>query len=286
MSIQTVFIRDAVDVVKWVSDKAHNLRAPLHRELIARAYVKGAGIEIGALHYPLRVPRQAKVRYVDRMTVPDLRKHYPELRIQNLVPVDIIDDGETLHTIADATQDFVIANHFLEHCQNPIGAIDSMLRVLKDQGIIYLAIPDKRYIFDRDRPVTPIEHHLRDYQQGPGWARKAHFEEYARLVHKVQEDAEVDREVKRLMDADYSIHYHTWTQLELLHLLVIMRQQLGLRFELELFLKNGGEMICILRKATAMLTNDGDRGRFAGAALPGALRSRLLAVLRERVSDR
>ena len=37
-----------------------------------------------------------------------------------------MDDGERLATIADATQDFVIANHFLEHCQDPLGALGNM----------------------------------------------------------------------------------------------------------------------------------------------------------------
>ena len=37
------------------------------------------GIEIGALHHPLPVPPEARVRYVDRMPVSELRRQYPEL---------------------------------------------------------------------------------------------------------------------------------------------------------------------------------------------------------------
>ena len=32
-------------------------------------------------------------------------------------------------------------------------------------SILYLAVPDKRYTFDADRPVTPTDHVLRDYQE-------------------------------------------------------------------------------------------------------------------------
>jgi len=85
----------------------------LDREVIAKTYIRGDGIEIGALHYPTKVSRRARVRYVDRMSVPDLRKHYPELNLLKLVHVDIVDDGERLETIGDLTQDFVIANHLL-----------------------------------------------------------------------------------------------------------------------------------------------------------------------------
>lgn len=116
----------------------------LDRESIANAYLVGNGIEIGPLHNPLRVPPQARVQYVDRMPVAQLREQYPELHRDRLVSADIIDDGERLESVQDASQDFVIANHFLEHCQNPIETISNMLRVLKPGGVLYICIPDKR----------------------------------------------------------------------------------------------------------------------------------------------
>lgn len=50
------------------------------------------------------------------MTVFDLREHYSELSSLDLVIVDIICDGEKLEKIENDSQDFVIANHFFEHC--------------------------------------------------------------------------------------------------------------------------------------------------------------------------
>src|SRR5687768_15644014 len=85
------------------------------RRRLARQYLRGAGLEVGALHHPLPAPAAARVRYVDRMSVPDLRKHYPDLAAEPLVPVDVVDDGERLATVPDGLQDFLIANHFLEH---------------------------------------------------------------------------------------------------------------------------------------------------------------------------
>jgi hypothetical protein len=89
------------------------------RTRIANGYLSGEGIEIGALHNPLPMPRSARVRYVDRLPVSELRAHYPELEHEPLVQVDILDDGERLATIADSSLDFVVANHFLEHTQDP-----------------------------------------------------------------------------------------------------------------------------------------------------------------------
>jgi SAM-dependent methyltransferase len=219
----------------------------LDRRTIAARYLRGTGIEIGALHVPLPMPPSARVKYVDRMSEAELRQQYPELNDRRLVQVDIIDDGERLEHIPAASQDFVVANHLLEHCQNPIGAIRNMLRVLKAGGILYLCVPDKRYTFDIDRPVTPIEHLLRDDEEGPEWSRRQHFEEWVRLVRRVPE-GEVEEQTAHLMETDYSIHYHVWTQVELLKLISTLRDELRFGFEVELFLKREYEVVLVLRK--------------------------------------
>jgi predicted SAM-dependent methyltransferase len=217
------------------------------REALAARYLRGTGIEIGALHNPLRTPPGALVRYIDRLHVTQLREHYPELNALPLVEVDIIDDGERLEAIPDGSLDFVIANHFLEHCQDPLRALVHFCRVLRVGGIVYLAVPDKRRTFDVDRPVTSLEHLLEDHAKGPARSRRAHFEEWARLVDRV-DDSELDRRVEELMAKDYSIHYHVWTQAELLELLAALRNRLQLPFEVEVLARNQHEHIVILER--------------------------------------
>ncbi|MDX6443615.1 MAG: hypothetical protein QOH71_689 [Blastocatellia bacterium] len=219
----------------------------LGRQLAAFRYLKGEGIEIGALHLPLQVPQVAKVKYVDRLSVAELRKQYEELSNLELVNPDIIADGELLETIQDSSQDFVIANHFIEHSQNPLMALTNMFRVLRDEGILYLAIPDKRYTFDVDRPVTTLDHVLTDYAKGPAWSKRDHFEEWVRLVNKTEDSVVQDR-MDELLRMDYSIHFHVWTQREMWEMLAALRSKLDVLFDIELFLKNGEECIFILRK--------------------------------------
>ena len=72
----------------------------IDRDHIAAAYLAGAGIEIGALHNPLRVTRAARVRYVDNVTAEEARRRFEDVRDAALVPVDILDDG-TLDQDAD-----------------------------------------------------------------------------------------------------------------------------------------------------------------------------------------
>lgn len=215
---------------------------------IAAQYLKGEGIEIGALHSPLQVPESVKVRYVDRLSVFDLRMQYPELNELPLVNVDIIDDGEVLGTVADASVDFVIANHMIEHCQNPIASLQNYLRVVKPGGTIYLAIPDKRYTFDRDRQVTPLEHLVRDYQEGPETSKISHFEEYIRLVDRVP-DTQLSARLRHLLvDMDFSIHFHVWTPSAFTEFLLYCQHELSDPFEIDLIQSNDAEFITILRK--------------------------------------
>ncbi len=217
------------------------------RKQIADAYLSGDGIEVGALHSPLIVSEQARVRYVDRLSVTNLKKQYPDLANSPLVEVDIIDDGELLLSINEASQDFVIANHMIEHCQNPLRTIENHLRVLKAGGILYMAVPDKRYTFDSSRSITTLEHLVNEYHHGAESSKLAHFTEWAKLVNKVPED-QVEKHVKHLMDIDYSIHFHVWTQVEFFELLWFCKQKLLFNFEIELFQKNSMEFIFILRK--------------------------------------
>jgi SAM-dependent methyltransferase len=216
------------------------------RQAIAAAFLHGDGIEIGALHQPLSVPRTARVKYVDRMKVAELRQHYPELVNAPLVETEIVDDGETLATIAGATQDFVIANHFIEHCENPLLTFQNLLRVLKPGGVLFMAVPDKRFTFDVDRPCTTLDHVLRDFSEGPEWSRGQHYEEWTRLVNKHTDPSQVAAETQHLSAMKYSIHFHVWSAPELLELVQALRRMA--QFELELFLRNGIESLLILRK--------------------------------------
>lgn len=224
-------------------------RPPLDRKRIAELYLRGDGIEIGALHQPLPVPETARVRYVDRMSVADLRKQYPELGHLPLVEPDVIDNGEELTQFAADSLDFIVANHFIEHCANPFRTIENLLRVLRPGGVIYLAIPDKRYTFDRDRIPTPVDHLLRDYREGPSWSRRAHFAEWVRVVNKIRDEEQAERDTIQLMEIDYSIHYHCWTQAGMFEFIALLKAELGFPFDVELFLKQGIECIFILRKS-------------------------------------
>jgi len=119
------------------------------REDLAARYLRGDGLELGALNLPLRLPAGARVRYVDRKAVPE--EDWPEMAGQGFAPVDVVDDAQTLATVPDGSQDFVVANHVLEHLEDPIAALEAFARVLRPGGVAYIALPEHERTFDAPR---------------------------------------------------------------------------------------------------------------------------------------
>jgi SAM-dependent methyltransferase len=218
---------------------------------LARRHLRGTGLEIGALDKPLRLPGSATVSYVDRMAVPDLREHYPELVKAPLVNVDVVDDGERLGSVASETVDFVIANHFFEHCEDPIGTLAHHARVTRPGGRLFIAIPDKRFTFDHARPVTALEHVIRDHDEGPEWSRSGHYDEWAREVSRVLNhipDDLLQTEARTLEETGYSIHFHVWTPVAWLQLLSHCACDRWVPVEVLAAEQNGHEFITVLAR--------------------------------------
>lgn len=265
------------------------------RTEFSNRFLAGEGIEIGPLHQPLPMPPHARARYVDRMHVDELRREYPELAEWDLTDVDIVDDGEALATIADASQDFIVANHFLEHCENPIRTIETHLGKLKPGGVLFYAVPDKRFTFDFRRPVTALEHMVADYEEGPERSRSEHYEEWSRLVvdeespsvgtlAQANSEEWVAKKARELEESRYSIHMHVWTQAEFLRLILDVRERFGEPFDLEAAARQSIEFIVVLRKVGPLPAAPG-----AAAADRTArgrnLVGRALAAVRRRKRD-
>jgi SAM-dependent methyltransferase len=226
-------------------------------ELAARVglgnrYLYGSGIEIGALQKPLKLSEGCQVRYIDRMTIGKLLEHYPEMAKFPLQAPDIVDDGQQLAHIAEDSQDFIIANHFLEHCPDPIRSIHNMLRVVKQGGILYLAVPDKRHTFDLRRPATPYSTLKNAYVSGQRTGTAELFHEWARLVMGLPPE-EAKKRAEELIEEDYSIHYNVWATTDLLSFLLAARQDFQIPFELIAAVSSENETIVLLERTAGRL---------------------------------
>lgn len=238
----------AVDTVRLEPEvQAYELAA---RDGLAAKFLSGSGLEIGALQRRLNLPPGCDARYVDRMPFEMLLEHYPELRGLPIQPPDIIDDGETLSTIDDESQDFVAANHFLEHCQDPVGAIVNLLRVIRTGGFLYMAVPDRNYTFDSERPPTRYEMLSATHIAGVRPDRERLFAEWARYVHRLEGDA-LELETARLLAENYSIHYNVWSLPELLDFLSRARIDFQLPFRISGVVSSENEVIAVLQRTSA-----------------------------------
>ncbi len=123
--------------------------------------LSGTGIEIGALHHPVVDRSMADVLYVDHADTTALHAKYEgHTNVEDIVDVDVVWHDEPL---VDALKgrgpvDWVVASHVIEHVPDLVGWLDQLADVLKDGGVVSLAIPDKRFCFDiRRRETDPAD---------------------------------------------------------------------------------------------------------------------------------
>ncbi|MCX7152760.1 MAG: methyltransferase type 11, partial [Proteobacteria bacterium] len=114
---------------------------------------------------------------------------------------------------------------------------------------LYYAVPDKRFTFDADRPLTTTEHFIADDTLGPQTSRAGHFEEWARLVEKVTDPDAARKTAKRLDAMNYSIHFHVWDFDSFMYFVDLVRERnTGLDFDWSHIGLHGFEIISVFTK--------------------------------------
>jgi SAM-dependent methyltransferase len=106
---------------------------------------------------------------------PDGQQHIAEATDMGKLPSD--------------TYDFVLSSHMLEHSANPILALSEWKRLLKNNGILVLLLPDKKHTFDHRRPTTTMEHLIADFDAGTKEDDLTHLPEILAL-HDLKRDPE------------------------------------------------------------------------------------------------
>ncbi len=148
---------------------------PLDRRDKALFYLdrSGRGLEIGPSYSPL-LPKEsgARIETVDHAPRDVLVAKYrsygvPEEKVRLIEEVDHIWDGGSLvDSVGGGSQfDFVIASHVIEHSVDLIAFLQDCDRLIKTTGRVSLVVPDKRFCFDRFKPLTSlgavVDAHLR-----------------------------------------------------------------------------------------------------------------------------
>src|SRR5437660_8728716 len=135
----------------------------MRREEIILSHIKrdGLGLEIGAGHAPVAPKKQGfRVHVLDHCDKKALiEKYRPHgVNIDNIEEVDFVWDGRSYTELIGRRHvyDWIIGSHVLEHTTDLIGFLNDCDSLLKKDGVLSLAVPDKRYCFDRFRPLRRI----------------------------------------------------------------------------------------------------------------------------------
>lgn len=173
----------------------------------------GVGIEIGPSHDPIAPKREGfNVHIIDHASREELLWKYHEHPIASdrIEEVDFIWKGQSYADLVGKTThyDWVIASHLIEHTPDLIAFLRDCESLLKDDGVLSLVIPDKRFTFDRFRPITGlarvIDSHFAGNKIHSAGACAEYFMNVAGKDHKLSWDARARGDYVFLHSAQYA----------------------------------------------------------------------------------
>lgn len=130
----------------------------------------GLGLEIGPSHNPLLAKRDGyDIRIADYLDQPGLQDKYRGVRpTERIEEVDyVLAPGRMTDSISDRF-DYIVGSHLVEHTVCLVSFIQDCEALLKPGGVLSLAVPDKRYCFDRFRERSGIGRVIDVYRAAPG----------------------------------------------------------------------------------------------------------------------
>ncbi|MBN2146664.1 MAG: methyltransferase [Anaerolineales bacterium] len=133
---------------------------------------EGLGVEIGPCQSPIAPKRDGyQVDVIDHMSREELLAKYKDhhlANLENIEDVDFVCHGESYAELTGRSKyyDWVIAAHVIEHMPDIVGFIRNCDAILKEDGVLSLIIPDKRYCFDHFQPISSISKAIDAYYQG------------------------------------------------------------------------------------------------------------------------
>jgi predicted SAM-dependent methyltransferase len=128
--------------------------------LIEPLDLDGIGLEIGPSYHPV-IPKSSgrRIESVDHADADTLRAKYrgmAHVDTSCIEPVDYVSDGGSILDAVGQREryDYIIASHVIEHTPDLLGFLKDCEALLKPEGILSLAVPDKRKCFDVLQPLS------------------------------------------------------------------------------------------------------------------------------------
>jgi len=255
----------------------------LHREVrryLANKYLSGDGLEIGAQNIPVELTTgRARVKYIDRIPKEESAALH-ELPLEGIVTPDFCLEADSLTAFNDNSIDFIIANHILEHTEDPVSALAEWFRVLRPNGVLFLSVPN--YLaneYDFRRHPVEMEHLITVHQSADPSGRWQHkIEHWKENIIKVEdiggEDPRFNECLQFFMERDYRIHFHVFDLNLVEQMLEYIRGTLsvGINIVDAFYFHRSYEILVVIRKGGA------DRSRVSIGSLTRSARNILILV--------
>ncbi len=134
------------------------------RRLTEQCNLEGKGLEIGPSYNPICPKRKGfDVETIDCLDADGLRERYgndpnSQSLIWQIEDVDYIWNGEDYSELTKKENyyDYILASHLIEHTTDFIGFLQQCAAMLKEDGILSLAVPNKHNCFDFFRENTSL----------------------------------------------------------------------------------------------------------------------------------
>lgn len=130
---------------------------------------RARGLEVSPLNRATVRKSEGDVTYIDRSdyeTLLELHKNDPNVSAP-ILPVDVaVGERPLPEALAHLGRfDYIVASHVVEHVPDLVAWFEELRAILKPDGTVRLAVPDKRYTFDHLRTETcvteVIDSHIR-----------------------------------------------------------------------------------------------------------------------------
>jgi SAM-dependent methyltransferase len=231
----------------------HSARERLAREL------HGHGVEFGPGCHPLKVgPSVSSIRYCDAHDRASFAAAFPEVKetvgsFPDPVHFRLHFDREPFaERIGRGTLDFVVANHVLEHLVNPIQFLEQCYDVLADGGLLFLGLPDKRWIFDRDRRRTPLQDVVVRYEAGVTDLTDERIAEFVNQVEHPDEPLLPGAPAQSFVfewHRSRSVHVNVWLLDDIIELFLYLGRRRMMYWALHDGVVGGNEFLLLFRKS-------------------------------------
>ena len=183
------------------------------------------GIEIGGPSNIFRslIPVYSKAKRVDGVNFSNKTVWEGEINagntyqyLPNKFGYQFISDGTELSEVKSETYEFLLSSDCLEHIANPIKALFEWNRILKNNHLMLLVLPNKISNFDHQREFTSFQHIVNDYNQNIDESDMTHLREILSLHDLSKDPAAGDFQnfTKRSLDNTNNrcLHHHVFNE--------------------------------------------------------------------------